>query len=79
MDLPPIPGDGFGPNEQRRLAGVYKELTDKGVKCLLSNHNTPLIRDLYQDYNIHVILAKRMINSDASGRGDVEEVLVANY
>lgn len=70
---------GFGPNEQRRLAAVYDRLTKKGVKCLLSNHNTKLIQELYKDYNIHVILAKRMINSDAKGRGDVEEVLVANY
>lgn len=72
-------GTGFGPDEQRRLALVYKSLSDRGVKCLLSNHNTPLIRELYQGYNIHVILAKRMINSDANGRGDVEEVLVSNY
>jgi DNA adenine methylase len=72
-------GTGFGPDEQKRLASVYCRLSEKGVKCLLSNHNTPLINDLYKKYKIHVILAKRMINSDASGRGDVEEVLVSNY
>jgi DNA adenine methylase len=72
-------GGGFGPDEQRRLASVYKSLNDRGVQCLLSNHNTPLINELYKDYKIHVILAKRMINSDATGRGDVEEVLVSNY
>jgi DNA adenine methylase len=71
--------DSFGRDEQRRLAGVYAELTNRGVNCILSNHNTPLINELYKPYNIHVITAKRMINSDPNGRGDVEEVLVTNF
>lgn len=69
----------FGLDDQKRLAGVYKVLTDKGVRCLLSNQNTPLIQNLYKDYAIHVIMAKRMVNRDALGRGDVEEVIVSNY
>ena len=45
--------DGFGKEEQRRLARVYKELSDKGCYVMLSNHNTKLIRELYSDFNIH--------------------------
>jgi len=71
--------DGFGKDEQIRLAKVYKELHDRGVKVMLSNHNTPLINDLYKDFNIHVIEAKRNINSKGTGRGKVEEVIVTNY
>lgn len=71
--------DGFGRQQQRELADVYKDLSKRGVKCMLSNHNTVLINELYKGFNIHVITAKRMINSDANGRGDVEEVLVTNY
>jgi DNA adenine methylase len=71
--------NGFGRDEQRRLASVYKDLTDRGVLCTLSNHNTSLINDLYKDYHIHVVPAKRMINSKGSGRGNVEEVLITNY
>lgn len=71
--------NGFGKQQQRELADVYKGLSGKGVKCMLSNHNTGLINELYKDFNIHVITAKRMINSDANGRGNVEEVLVTNY
>lgn len=72
-------GLGFGKEEQKRLAMVFEELSSKGVKCLLSNHNTPFINELYKKYKITVIQAKRMINSDASGRGNVEEVLISNY
>lgn len=46
---------------------------------MLSNHNTKFINDLYKGYNITVVQAKRMINSNAKGRGTVEEVLITNY
>ncbi len=71
--------DSFGKEEQIRLAEVYKKLSNKGVLVMLSNHNTSFIRELYKDFNIHVVSAKRMINSDASGRGLIEEVIITNY
>jgi len=71
--------EGFGTEEQRRLAKVYKELTDRRVKVMLSNHNTPLINELYNKFNIHVIEAKRSINSNGKKRGKVEEVIITNY
>ncbi len=69
----------FTKEDQKRLAECFKDLTKRGVKCLLSNHNTKFIQELYSDFTIHVIPAKRMINSKASGRGFVEEVLISNY
>ena len=71
--------EGFGKEEQRRLAKVFKELDEKGVYVMLSNHNTTLINELYKDYNIHVIEAKRNINSNGNKRGKVEEVIITNY
>lgn len=71
--------EGFGKEEQRRLARVFKELSDRGVYVMLSNHNTLLVRELYKDYNIHIIEAKRSINSKGSKRGNVEEVIITNY
>ena len=71
--------DGFGKDEQRRLAKVFKELDKKGVYVMLSNHNTSLVNELYKDYNIHVIEAKRNINSNGKKRGNVEEVIITNY
>ena len=46
---------------------------------MLSNHNTSLINDLYKEYNIHLIEAKRNINSNGKKRGKVEEVIITNY
>ena len=71
--------NGFNKDEQIRLANVFKDLDKKGVKVMLSNHNTILIKELYKDFNIHVIEAKRSINSNGKKRGNVEEVIVTNY
>lgn len=71
--------DGFGKEEQRRLAKVYKELSNKGCYVMLSNNNTTLIKELYKDFNIHIIEAKRSINSNGEKRGKVEEVIITNY
>ena len=71
--------NGFGKEEQVRLARVYKELDDKGCYVMLSNHNTTLIKELYKDFNIHVIEAKRNINANGKKRGKVEEVIITNY
>lgn len=71
--------DGFGKEEQRRLAKVYKELSNKGCYVMLSNNNTKLIKELYKDFNIHIIEAKRSINSNGEKRGKVEEVIITNY
>lgn len=71
--------DGFDRNEQVRLARVFKELSDKGCYVMLSNHNTSLIKELYKDFNIHLIEAKRNINANGKKRGKVEEVIITNY
>ena len=71
--------DGFGKEQQKRLAKVYRELSDKGCYVMLSNHNTELINELYKDYNIHLIEAKRSINANGKKRGKVEEVIITNY
>lgn len=70
---------GFDKNEQRRLKRCCDDLTRRGVKFVLSNSATDFIKDLYQDYEILVVKAKRAINADASRRGAVEEVLIRNY
>lgn len=72
--------EGFDIESHRRLAGVYDELTARGCLCMLTNHNTDLINQLYgnKGYKIDVVSVKRMINSDASNRVG-EEVIICNY
>lgn len=71
--------NGFNKEDQVQLRNLCDKLHAKGIKFLLSNSSTDLIRDLYQNYSITTVSAKRAINSKASGRGEIEEVLVKNY
>lgn len=70
---------GFGREEQERLKRCCDELTGRRVRFLLSNSATSFIRELYAGYTVEIVHAKRAINSDASKRGAVEEVLIRNY
>jgi DNA adenine methylase len=70
---------GFGEDEQRRLRDLFVKMTERGALCLLSNADTEFIRELYRDFEIAPVRAKRPINSDPSGRGCVNEILVKNW
>jgi DNA adenine methylase len=70
---------GFNMFDQVRLRDLCVELDSKGVKFLVSNSATPLIEDLYRDFNIRYVKANRSINSNAKKRGEVDEVLIRNY
>ena len=70
---------GFGREEQVRLKACCDALTARGVKFLLSNSATPFIPELYSSYHVSIVQARRAVNSVASRRGAIEEVLVRNY
>jgi DNA adenine methylase len=70
---------GFDRDEQIRLKKACDKLNEKGIKFLLSNSATDFIKNLYRDYRIEIITAKRAINSKAERRGGIDEVLVMNY
>ncbi|MDD6088416.1 MAG: DNA adenine methylase [Desulfovibrionaceae bacterium] len=70
---------GFEKEEQIRLRECCDELDKKGIKFMLSNSATDFIMEQYSKYNISIVTAKRSINSIASKRGAVEEVVVRNY
>lgn len=71
--------EGFKKEDQIRLSECFKDLDKRGVKVMLSNHNTKFINELYDGYNIHIVKARRNINSKGTGRGEVEEVIITNY
>lgn len=72
--------EGFDIESHKRLANLFEKLTDKGCYCMLTNHNTEFINDLYgnKGYKMDVVSVKRMINSNASKRVG-EEVIIYNY
>lgn len=71
--------DGFGREDQERLAAVFRDLARRGVWVMLSNSDTPFIRELYQDFYVTRVYAPRYINSDGTRRGPQPELLVTNY
>lgn len=70
---------GFGEEEQKRLKQICDMLHKKGVYFLLSNSSCEFIKELYGDYKVEVVKAKRNINSVSSKRGAIDEVLIRNY
>ena len=54
-------------------------LNAKGIKFLLSNSSCTFIEELYKDYIIEHVNAKRAINANPEKRGEIKEVLVRNY
>jgi DNA adenine methylase len=70
---------GFDRTEQVRLRECCDELTRRKIKFMLSNSATKFIREQYAAYDITPVRAKRAINSNASKRGHVDEVVIRNY
>jgi DNA adenine methylase len=71
--------DGFTEADQERLLNMCNELTEKDVKWMQSNSSAPLVYDLYKDYTIEEVSAKRSISASVSGRKPVKEVIIKNY
>lgn len=67
---------GFNYLEQVRLRDECRALSAAGVTFLQSNSDTPLIRELYSEFEIFTVEAKRAINSRSDRRGPVTEVLI---
>lgn len=67
---------GFTKADQERLAAVFRTLAIQGQRVALSNSDCELIRELYQGFTLHPILAARAINSRAGCRGKIGELLI---
>jgi DNA adenine methylase len=70
---------GFSREGQVQLANVCRKLLDKGCSVLLSNSNTPFIRQLCSDFNIKELDVQRAINCKGSKRAGHKELLISNY
>lgn len=72
---------GFGEDDQRRLAEFFIKCSNAGASCMLSNSDPGdgFLEELYRDFSIRRVPARRSINSDKSGRGEITEIVVTNY
>lgn len=73
--------EDFNDEDQKQLSEYYKKLSKKGHYLLLSNSDTKdnFFDELYKEFNIQRVFAKRHINSDSNGRGQINELLIKNY
>jgi DNA adenine methylase len=78
--------DVFNDAEQERLKCFCDKLTQEGHKFLLSNSDVRsgnpddhYFDNLFSNYYIDRVNARRMINSDAEKRGFLTELLITNY
>jgi DNA adenine methylase len=78
--------NGFYDRDQVRLLDFFKELDEKGAKVMLSNSDPrnenpddSFFDDLFADYYIDRVPAKRMINCNGARRGNINELIITNY
>ena len=76
----------FNDHEQIKLSEFYKEISLKGAKVIMSNSDPKnenkddnFFDDIYAEYTIDRVYAKRSINANGAKRGAITEILVRNY
>lgn len=67
---------GFGEKDHVRLAGIFRQLVDRGALAILSNSDTEFTRNLYSDFEVMSVKSRRSINSKGNSRGSVGEIIV---
>ncbi len=78
---------GFDKKAQLRLRIAIEELNEKGCFVLFNNSDQPFIREIYSNniifnnkkFKIYVAKANRAVNSKATGRGKINELIITNY
>ncbi len=76
----------FNDDKQVALNKFFRRINNKGTKLMLSNsdpkvldENDNFFDELYCDYKIRRVSARRMVNSNGKGRGAITELLITNY
>ena len=78
--------NGFSDKDQDRLAVLFRELDNRGAKIMLSNSDPrnedphdSYFDDLYSDYSVERVPARRIISCNGSLRGEINELIITNY
>ena len=70
--------DGFTHNQQIQLAQLAESLAAKGIRVIVSNHDTAITQELYKNATIYPIQVTRTISAKGSSRKKANE-LIAVY
>lgn len=68
--------EGFNEMEQRVLAELVRQLVRRGIHVLVSNSDTPLIRQLYADFELVELSIHRSVGASSESRVKAAELLV---
>ncbi|KXT75642.1 Methyl-directed repair DNA adenine methylase [Streptococcus sp. DD12] len=71
--------EGFSYEDQVRLRDTFKKLDEKGAYVMLSNSSSPLVRELYKEFQIYTVEATRTNGAKSTSRGKISEIIVTNY
>jgi DNA adenine methylase len=71
--------DSFDEDDQRELAAVARALACRGCFVMVSNSDTPFVRQLYAGFKIARVQCPRAINSNSERRGLISEVIVTSH
>jgi DNA adenine methylase len=70
--------DRFGEAHQRKLAAAVDKAAGRGAKIMMTNADTPLIRELYGDYRIFELSVIRSVTCKAT-KHKAAELIITNY
>ena len=70
---------GFGQQDQELLAKTFEDLTDRGVKVLMSNSCASWVYERYENFIIEEVMGSRSVGAAGNTRGKVKELLIRNY
>lgn len=68
----------FPAEDHRRLAALAREVTDRGVHILLTNADTPFVRELYEGFAMTTLDTRRDIDLRSDQRSS-SDLVVTNY
>lgn len=72
-------GGGFADDEHRKLAELCREIHKFGAFFMLSNSDTPFVRELYKGFKIEQVSASRSVSCKGDQRGRENELVIRNY
>lgn len=69
-------GNGFGMDEQERLAGAVEKIARRGTAVILSQSDTPWVRERFRSFSIKEISVRHNISASGKSRTKVGELLI---
>ena len=71
--------DGFGTDDQHRLAGLCRNLNERGTLFMQTNSDCGFVRNLYGQFHLIVVPPRPSLSCNGTSKQPVGEVIIANY